>query len=151
MPALRGCALLSVRPPGSFLRCISENCGRSPRSTGIPTTRASTEAVQSPCKSVTRSVPFFVIRSVRPFSHRPPSARAPRPGCNRPALPHKGYLQSRQRSSWFPLTRLLDGLKHRQWHSRSHIQTRSNRIKLPHELVTPLVSTSLSVSFSRSG
>ncbi len=39
-PALHGCALLSVCPSRSFLRCLSENRSHSPCPTGIPTTRA---------------------------------------------------------------------------------------------------------------
>ncbi len=137
--------------PGRFFWCLSENRGCSPYPTGIPTTRAfygggsvSLRVSHPKCSS-------FVIRSVRPYSLWPPSARAPCPGCSRPTLPPKGYLQPRQRSSWFLSTCLLDSSNHRQWRSRSHIRSRSNRIESLHELVTPSVAISLSVSSSWSG
>ena len=128
--------LCSIRPSGSFLRCLSEKDGSSPRPTGIPTTRAfyGGGSVSLRVSHLKWGGVFFsscVIRSVCLFSLWPPSARAPHPGCSWHTLPPKANLQSRQRSSWFPLTRLLDSSDHSNGThvlTPNHAQTESNHL-----------------------
>ncbi len=124
MPTLRSCALLSVHPSGSFLQCLSENSGHSPRPTGTPTSRAFYSGSSVSLRVSHWKCPLLRY-SVSPsfLSPRPPSARVPFLGCSRPSLPPKGYLQSKQRSSWFPLTRLLGSSKHKQWLKSNHAHT----------------------------
>ncbi len=123
-----------ARPAGSFLRRLNKNRGCSPRATGIPTTRAfysggsvSLRVNHSKCGLLSS----FIIQSVRLSPLWPSLARAPRPGSSRPTVPPKGYLPSRQRSSWFPSTRLLDSSNHGTGAhvlTSNHAQTESDHL-----------------------